>query len=167
MSDSHTGKPDGSLLDKYAKRTAFIESAQAHPLDTPPGTNGRVGQSPVNSAAWEETEDVGLFGWYRGIRDRAIMLELRKKDGHVLAIGYGWIERAEFDPDQGILLHLPGRVVRIQGSGLNQEVRPHVRLFEGIVRHRVPWVQESDQHQHLRTAQASEAISIERIQWDD
>ncbi len=33
-------------------------------------------------------DDLGSFGWLRGIRDRAIMLELRQKNGNVVAIGY-------------------------------------------------------------------------------
>ena len=60
----------------------------------------------------------------RGVRDRAIMLELRRKNGNVLAIGYGWLERAEFDPSEGITLHLVGQKIRIKGRNLNDEARP-------------------------------------------
>lgn len=40
----------------------------------------------------EELDDLGTFGWLRGTRDRAIMLELRKKDGNVLAVAYAWLD---------------------------------------------------------------------------
>jgi hypothetical protein len=34
--------------------------------------------------------------------------------------------------------------VKIAGRNLNAEVRPNIRLFAGILRHRVPWIQEAD-----------------------
>src|SRR5262249_46759205 len=92
----------------------------------------------------DASDDLGAFGWLRGIRDRATMLELRKKDGSIMALGYGWLDRAEFDPSDGITLHVLGRTVRIKGRNLNAETKPLMRLFHGIVRHKVPWVIESD-----------------------
>lgn len=89
-----------------------------------------------------ETEDLGSFGWLRGMRERATMLELRKKDGNITAIGYAWIEKIEFDPSEGITIHALGQKVQIQGRYLNAEVRPGVSLFQGLTRHRVPWVGE-------------------------
>lgn len=89
------------------------------------------------------TEDHGAFGWLRGTKERSVMLELRKRNGNIIAIGYGWLERAEFDPSIGITLLVPGQRIVIQGRNLNDEIRPHVRLFEGITRHRVPWIQET------------------------
>ena len=92
----------------------------------------------------EELDDFVSFGFLRGTRDRALMLELRKKDGSVEALGYAWLERAHFDPSDGITLYVAGRTVRIKGRDLNAEVRPNVRLFLGILRHRVSWIQEAD-----------------------
>jgi hypothetical protein len=34
--------------------------------------------------------------------------------------------------------------VRITGRNLNANARPNVRLFDGIVRHRAPWIQKAD-----------------------
>ena len=133
------------IFEKYTKRSNSHLDANHTPL------NG------------EQAEDFGCFGWLRGIRDRAIMLELRKKDGHCLAIGYNWIERVEFEPENGITLHLPNRTVRITGSGLNSEVRPTIRLYDGIVRHRVPWLRESDRGEQLQPHTTS--IVIDSIQW--
>lgn len=109
-----------------------------------------------------ETEDLGCFGWLRGVRERAVMLELRKKDGHVLAIGYAWIDRVEYSPDTGITLHCSGRRITITGSGLNAEARPRVRLLDGIVRHRVPWVRESEA---TRVPVEVGGSVIEAIEW--
>lgn len=93
-----------------------------------------------------ETEDLGSFGWLRGMRERATMLELRKKDGNITAIAYAWIEKIEFDPSEGITIHALGQQVKIQGRNLNAEVRPGVSLFQGLTRHRVPWVGECSQN---------------------
>lgn len=92
----------------------------------------------------ELAEDIGCFGWMR-TRDRCPMLELWKKSGNCLAISYSYIERIEFDPSTGILIVAGPTRVEIQGQGLNTETRPGVRLFEGLARHRVPWVRESRQ----------------------
>lgn len=64
------------------------------------------------------------------------------KDGSLTAIGYAWIERVDFDPDEGVTIHALGRKLRITGHNLNAEVRLAVRLYQGIVRHRVGWVEE-------------------------
>ncbi len=108
-------------------------------------------------------EDLGPFGWLRGIRDRAVMLQLGKRDGNILAINYGWIERAEFDPSDGIILHASGRKIRITGQNLNAEVRPSVRLFDGIARHRVPWVQEVEDP--LLVVDRAKATVVVAIAW--
>ena len=127
---------------------------------------GRTNDSPNDEAASAEpdgTEDLGSFGWLRGQRDRSVMLELRKKSGTVLAIGYGWIERIEFDPSDGIRLHAGGKIIRIKGRNLNAEARPQVRLFQGLTRHRVPWIQEADRVSDLRSEHKS--VVVEAIEW--
>lgn len=133
----------GRLLDKYVNRQS---------------TSGDGGHEEL------EAEDCGSFGWLRGIRDRAVMLELRKKDGHILAVGYAWIERIEFMPEDGIVLHLPGRTIKIQGSGLNIGEPGSARLFEGLTRHRVPWVRESDRSESIISG--LNAVLVELISWD-
>ena len=102
------------------------------------------GAMPSRGTEEELPADLGAFGWLRGIHDRAVMLELRRKDGSVVAFPYAWLERAEFDPSEGITLKFGMEKVKINGRNLNTEARPNVRLFFGIVRHRVPWVQEAD-----------------------
>ena len=93
----------------------------------------------------EPPADLGAFGWLRGTHERAAMLELRRKDGSIVAFAYAWLERAEFDPSEGITLRFGMEKVKITGRNLNAESRPNVRLFAGIVRHRVPWIQEADE----------------------
>lgn len=108
------------------------------------GRDSRMGMASEHAEA-DPCDDLGAFGWLRGIRDRAVMLELRRRDGSIVAVGYGWLERVAFDPSEGITISAAGQKIRIKGRNLNTEVRPSVRLFEGIARHRVPWIREADQ----------------------
>lgn len=127
------------------------------------GKNGDgTGSQGVTTDA-EAADDLGSFGWLRGIRDRAVMLELRKKDGNILAVGYGYLDHAEFNPSEGITLSVAGRKIQLKGRNLNAEVRSMVRLFEGIARHRVPWIQEADEPDGMEAE--DNATVIDSIQW--
>ena len=118
---------------------------------------------PAPSVDSGGVDDFHSFGWLRGIRERATMLELRKQSGDCLAIGYSWIERVEFNPSDGITLHVHGDKIHIKGRNLNAEARPEVRLFQGIARHRVAWVQEADRPGSLNGSER--ATIIETIVW--
>jgi hypothetical protein len=106
-------------------------------------------------------EDLVAFGWLRGVQERAIMLEIRHKDGRITAKGYSWLQSAEFDPSTGITLNFSGETVTIKGRNLGGEARPNIRLFAGIVRHRVPWIQEADGAAVIEAAK--DAVVIEEI----
>jgi hypothetical protein len=136
-----------SVLEKFTQRVS--ESAE--------------GRSAADSSAGADgSDDLGAFGYLRGIKDRAMMLELRKKNGNILAIGYGWLE-CDFDPSEGITVHAGRRTVRIKGRNLNSEIRPQIRLFESITRHRITWIREADESE--RIAAAKSATIIESIEW--
>jgi hypothetical protein len=112
----------------------------------------------------EACDDLGCFGWLRGhYRERSTMLELRKRDGSILAVGYGWLDMVEFDPSIGITLHVCGQQIRVVGRNLNAETRPSVRLFEGLTRHRIPWLREATRDKHFRTS--DDACVIDSITW--
>lgn len=111
----------------------------------------------------EDHDDYGAFGWLRGIRDRVPLIEFRLKNGNVRALGYAWLHQAEFDPSIGIILSFGTMQVTLTGRNLNAELRPNVRLFQGLLRHRVPYVQEADEATILQSAD-HETI-IERIVW--
>jgi hypothetical protein len=125
--------------------------------------------SPNGGAEFDDSEvadNFGAFGWLRGAKERAVMLELRKKTGAILAVGYSWIEFIEYEPSDGITLWIPGRKVRLQGRNLNAPAsadRPHVRLFEGLTRHRVPWV--AVQEGLVGELAHDKKVTIERIDW--
>jgi hypothetical protein len=121
----------------------------------------RAGDAGIES---EQCDDLGAFGWLRGIRDRATMLELRRKDGNILAVGYAWLERAEFDPSSGVTLHVGDTKVRIAGRNLNGTPDTTFRLFEGLTRHRVAWVKEAAQADFLGKEQTT--CLVESIEWE-
>jgi hypothetical protein len=111
-----------------------------------------------------DAEDLGVFSFLRGIRDRCPMLELRRRDGDVLAVGYGFIDRMLFRPSKGIELTAGRTRILIEGRNLNVEVRPHVRLFETLTRHRVAWIREVTQAECMEAKEG--ACVIEAIRWD-
>jgi hypothetical protein len=122
----------------------------------------RILESTVKSA--EETgamDDFGAFGILRGVRDRSLMLELRFRNGNSVAFHYGYLAQANLDPSRGILLQFGNRRVVLSGSNLNAEVRPNLRLFEAILRHRVPWIRETERNEQLEAAPGS--ILIDHI----
>jgi hypothetical protein len=109
----------------------------------------RLFDSGRRRAAWSEDsriDDLGSFGWLPDRGDRAFMLEVRHKTGDISAFNYSTLDQAEFDSSDGIkLTFYPCTTVKIAGRNINDEVRPNVRLFAGILRHRVPWIQEANE----------------------
>jgi hypothetical protein len=138
-----------SILKRYAA---------TRPNSRPNSEN--TASSPSNDNEGED--DLGAFGWLRGVRDRAVMLELRKKDGTTVAYDYALLRKVEHHPSDGITLHFSGEDVTIVGRNLNKEARPGVRLTQGILWHRVPWIQEASDAQILRAGDAA-LVLIERI----
>lgn len=135
---------NGRLLEKYVGRT-----------------NGN-GEEAISTD--EQTiDDLGCFGWLRGIRDRALAVELRQANGNIVAIPYHGIERFAFDPSEGIVLTVSGGKVVLRGRNLNAEMRPTIRLFEGLARHRVPWIREVEGSEGLSAA--GNATVVDSIQW--
>ncbi len=91
------------------------------------------------------------------------MLELRYKNGNIDAFPYAWLNRASFDPSEGIILRFGSETVTVAGQNLNGEMRTQVRLFDGIVRHRVPWVREADRAAQLEAPDGSVVIDVLKI----
>jgi hypothetical protein len=102
-------------------------------------------ETPTPPDDENDTIDNWGFGWLRGMRETAIMLEVRHRDGCMSAFNYVTLDRAEFDPSEGITLHFGGKTVKIIGRNLNAEARPNVRLFNGLLRRRIPWIQVADE----------------------
>lgn len=122
---------------------------------------GKAGVGEGTSPEQDSTEDYGVFGWVRGVRDRSIMLELRLKDGSVTSFCYAWLKKATFNPSEGITLDFSGESVKITGRNLDAELGPRIRLFNGILRHRVTWIQQADGAEEISAGPST--VVIEEI----
>lgn len=134
----------GSFLDKYQLTSPPTKSAE------PKATDEEV-----------VYDDLGAYGVLRGTRDKALMLALIQRDGSMTSLGNAWLQRATFEPSVGITLYFGHTIVRITGSSLNQEIRPNVRLFDFLMRHRISWIKEADESAKLDSR--SNAVVIESI----
>ncbi len=114
-------------------------------------------ESPPADDEHDAIENWG-FGWLRGMRETAIMLEVRHRDGRMSAFNYVTLDRAEFDPSDGITLHFGSKTVKITGRNLNAEARRNVRLFNGLLRRRIPWIQVADEPTALAAAKGATVI---------
>tara|TARA_R110002072_G_scaffold303121_1_gene494580 strand:- start:114330 stop:114677 length:348 start_codon:yes stop_codon:yes gene_type:complete len=109
-------------------------------------------------------EGVVFWFWLAARHSRpALTLELRKKNGSILGVGYAWIDRVSFDPSEGITLSVSGQKITIRGRNLNGEVQAGARLFRGICQHRVPWVQKADEPAIMESQ--GQGVLIEEIEW--
>jgi hypothetical protein len=123
---------------------------------------GRGGRSGSHDISEIEEMEGSTFGRIRGMRDRAIMLELRRKTGQIKAISYSAIFRIEFDPSEGITIFHGRDVIKVRGQHLNSQ-KDRRGLFEAITRNLVPWVQETSQSAALQADK--DACIIEAIEW--
>jgi hypothetical protein len=121
-------------------------------------------RSAASEASTDGIDDFVAYGILRGVRDRAIMLELRLKDGSVTAIGYGWLERVDYCPSAGITLRFARNTVKLVGRNLNQEVRPNIRLVDGLLRHKVSFVQESSGTAAMTAGENATVVEAIRIE---
>jgi hypothetical protein len=138
---------DNPILQKYLRRNA----------------GDGLTEGITEDAAEEPEAIAGCFGFLRGAREKAMCLELRKKNGHVLAINYSYISRFEYEPTTGIQLHTGGDIIKITGTNLNAVIGPQLRLFEAISRQKVPWISESDRTSRIEAG--SDAVTVLAIEW--
>lgn len=132
------------------------------------GRRAETGPDPDLPPPSDATDDHGCFGWLRGVKERSLMLELRKKTGQIKAFGYAWLELVEFDPSDGIALYFPGHIIKVKGSNLNSPISPdrsQINLFAGLLRHRVPWIREGEKTPKEIGNPQNCVVLIERIEW--
>ncbi len=126
--------------------------------------HGRIPAAPVPAAETDEDE-CPAFGFVRGIRDRAVMLEFRFATGDSKSFPYHWLGPVTYNRSAGLLLKFVGDLiylVLIEGSNLNVLVHGAVSLYDrGINRHRITWIREMSRQQLQQAGE--EEIAIERI----
>jgi hypothetical protein len=114
-----------------------------------------------------EEEFCPAFGYLRGIRDRALAIEFRYRDGNRDYFPYSHLGPWRFNPSVGLLLKFTGgdvvTLVLIHGSNLDALVNNAVNLTDrGLQRQRITFVREMDEEE-LR-AVGERGPTIDRIE---
>ena len=97
-----------------------------------------------------EEECCPAFGYLRGVRDRALALEVRLRNGNHEWFPYHLLGRWSYNPSVGLLLRFSGEnttLVLVHGSNLAAPVNHGATNLtdRGIQRHRVTWIREMEQ----------------------
>lgn len=119
-----------------------------------------------------EEESCPGFGYLRGLRERAIAVEFRFRDGNSDWFSYSHLTGFRFNPSVGLLLKFTGDLVSlvlIRGSNLDALVNQSmVNLTDrGFQRHRILWVREMDEDELRKVGQGGPTIDrIEVAEFD-
>ena len=107
------------------------------------------------------------FGYLRGIRDQALAVEFRLRDGKSTWFPYGWLGTWSYNPCEGLLLKFSGDIVYlvlIRGSNLDKALREGVDLTHaGLQRHRVVWVREMSKEDIRKVGETGPTIDSIQI----
>jgi len=129
-------------MNERSDALAFLKDAAQ-----PPKAPGWSGKDRPRAEEGEE-ESCPAFGYLRGIRERALAIEFRFRDGNREGLSYSLLASWRFNPSVGLLLKFTGDVVTlvlIRGSNLDALVNQSVNLTDrGLQRHRILWVREMD-----------------------
>jgi hypothetical protein len=97
---------------------------------------GTFADSSEEDSTAEPEVNTAAFGYYRGVRERALHIEFQKQTGVSVSPGYAWLPRVNWQPSgkgrgQTIVLeYVMGLKVTVRGRNLRS-------LLERIVRHQV------------------------------
>ncbi len=114
----------------------------------------------------EDEESCPAFGFLRGIRERALAVEIRLRNGNSEWFPYSLLGPWRYNPSAGLLLKFTGDLVTlvlIRGSNLDALVNQGtINLTDrGLQRHRITWVREMDEEELRRVGE--EGPTIDRI----
>lgn len=142
----------------------------------------RSNPHPAKRAGWlhtqqeakpeEEEASCPAFGFLRGIRERALAVEFRFRDGNSECYEYSHLASFRFNPSVGLLLKFTGDLVTlvlIRGSNLDALVNQgEINLTDrGLQRHRITWVREMDEEELRRVGEGGPTIdSIEVAEFE-
>ena len=83
----------------------------------------------------ESADEDRYFGFDRQENGRALMFELRTRDGKRSALPYSYMTRADFDPDKGIEIYVSNVVVTIRGRNIED-------IYSYLLQNRLTWIRE-------------------------
>jgi len=114
----------------------------------------------------KETDELvcPAFGFLRGIRDRALAVELRFRDGNSDWFAYSLLASWRHDPSVGLLLKFSGgdviTLVLIRGSNLNAVVKDRETNLtdRGLQRHKVTFIREMGEDESRQAEEGQPTI---------
>ena len=111
----------------------------------------------------EEEDSCPAFGFLRGIRERALAVEFRFRDGNSEWFPYSLLASWRYNPSVGLLLKFTGDLVTlvlIRGSNLDALVNQGaINLTDrGLQRHRITWIREMDEEELRRVGEGGPTI---------
>ncbi len=134
-------------------------------MTEPPTLHDRLRRASPADDDPDAADDLGAFGFLRGVKERAVVLDLRFRTGTRVAFPYTLLERVSFDPSDGISLRFLGATVTVRGRNLARLTAAGVSLLDALHRHRVPWLAETDE---LRAAvKPADAVVITGLELRD
>lgn len=83
----------------------------------------------------QEAEEGKFFGFDPQANGRALMFELRTRDGKRSALPYSYLTRADFDPEKGIEIYVSNVVILVKGRDLGD-------LYSYLLQNRLTWMRE-------------------------
>jgi hypothetical protein len=83
----------------------------------------------------QEVEADKYFGFDAQANGRALMFELRTRDGRSSALPYSYMTRADFDPEKGIEIAVSNVVVLVKGRDLGI-------IYSYLLQNRLTWMRE-------------------------
>jgi hypothetical protein len=113
----------------------------------------------------EDEASCAAFGYLRGVRDRALVIEFRLRNGDREYFPYSWLGPWRFDPSVGLLLKFTGDLVTlvlIRGSNLDAAPNGINLTDRGLQRHRITWVRELDEDELRRAGDG--ICTVDRIE---
>lgn len=96
------------------------------------------------------------FGFDRQENGRALMFELRTRDGRRSALPYSYLTRADFDPDKGIEIYVSNVVVVVKGRDLGT-------IYSYLLQNRLTWVREDSSDTDL----GEDGVFVESLEVKD
>jgi len=138
--------------------------------DIPPGVVGRSRRKGGNDDAGEDS--CAAFGYLRGIRERAEVLEIRFLNGNSVWFPYHLLGEWKFNPSDGLLLKFSGDLVYavlIRGSNLSRPLSDSTTNLttSGLQRHRIVWMREMSEDEIRQVGETGPTIdSIEVAEFE-
>ena len=109
----------------------------------------------------EQSDDSGSIFWgkERSSNRRAVMLDLRLKNGAYISLPYSYMTKVKFNPSIGLELYISGNYVKITGRNLHE-------MYNYLCRHRVTFIMANPNDKDTTEEQQTYVKDIEVTESD-